>query len=122
MSDVTATPETPAAPDSRSSIFEKTTPELRRKLERAILNYDSASYLAIFKKYDLPSHGVSYTSFYCYARKLRGRASVQQALDLDGPDDDQFRITPEERRRRELHRVLINFNLLKPDAALPDSS
>ena len=90
MSDVTATPETPAAPDSRSSIFEKTSPELRRKLERAILNYDPASYLAIFKKYDLPAHGVSYTSFYCYARKLRTRASVHQAVDFDGPDDDSL--------------------------------
>jgi hypothetical protein len=88
MSDETISPENSVAPDCRSSIFDKTTPELRRKLDRAILNYDPAGYLAIFKKYDLPAHGVSYTAFYCYARKLRSRDSVRQLFDPTAPEDD----------------------------------
>jgi hypothetical protein len=36
--------------------------------------------------------------------------------------DDAFRITPEERRRRELHRALVRFGLLKPDGAFNDST
>ena len=82
-----------ALPDettSRHSIFEKTTPELRRKLDRAILSYEPAGYRPLYKKYNLADLGVSFTSFYRHARRLRARAATLQLADdvlepSDGP-------------------------------------
>ena len=42
MSDEFLSPDRPPEPACRSSIFEKTTPELRHKLDKAILNYEPA--------------------------------------------------------------------------------
>ena len=53
MQNVTAIPDLPVETGSRSSALEKTTPELRRKPDRAIVDYNPPGYLARFKKFGL---------------------------------------------------------------------
>ncbi|HKQ48382.1 MAG TPA: hypothetical protein VJZ71_09965 [Phycisphaerae bacterium] len=95
MNDPNQLPELPIELGPRSSVFEKTTPELRRKLDRAILNYDPPGYRALYKKYGLPELGVSFTAFYYYARRLRRRAAATDMALTALPDErDSVRLLP----------------------------
>jgi hypothetical protein len=90
MQNVTAIPDLPVETGSRSSVFEKTTPELRRKLDRAIVDYNPPGYLALFKKFGLAELGVSYQAFYNYARKLRRRAAARESVQTSLADEQQI--------------------------------
>jgi hypothetical protein len=89
MLDATTIQYLPVETGPRSSVFEKTTPDLRRKLDRAIVNYDPPGYLALFKKFGLTELGVSYQAFYNYARKLRRRAAARETIQASLADEQQ---------------------------------
>jgi hypothetical protein len=78
-------------PDSKSSIFEKTDATLREQLNRAIVNRDPPTYQAVFDKFELAARDISFTAFYCYARRIRNTAALVEIIRArpDGaPDAD----------------------------------
>lgn len=68
--------------NSRSSIYEKTTVDERRKIDRAVVNREPPTYRGVFEKYRLAEKGVSFTAFYNYARRIRGAATNYNLAEL----------------------------------------
>jgi hypothetical protein len=62
--------------ESNSSIFDKTTPDLRREINRALIDRDPPTYKGVFAKLKLADRGVSYHAFYRYSRRVRGQAAM----------------------------------------------
>ncbi len=94
MSDDPA-PKTFRQVDGTSSLFEKTDPDLRRKINQAIVNRSPQTYRGVYEKFDLQSHGVSFTAFYYYARRLRMSAALRELAVLTTPEEQalQARLT-----------------------------
>jgi len=83
-------------PASKSSLFEKLDPNLRRKLDRAILNRDPPTYKAAYARFNLADLGVSFAAFYAYARRLRLNAALAESASLVVPDGrDRAALLPE---------------------------
>ena len=77
------TPKPAVAPvDSRSSLVEKLAPDLRRRLDDALVNRQPATYRDAYEQFKLQDHGVSYTAFYYYARRVRVKASLLEMARL----------------------------------------
>jgi hypothetical protein len=72
--------------DSRSTLFEKLPPDLRRRLDQAIIDHDPPRYRALHAKFNLAAHGVSFTALYRYARRLRLQADMLHVASLALPD------------------------------------
>ena len=72
--------------ESHSSLFEKLSAEVRRRLDQAIIDREPAGYRALFAKFDLAKQGVSFTAFYYYARRLRAQTDMLHVADLAGLD------------------------------------
>src|ERR1051325_4432264 len=72
--------------NTRSSLFEKLTPDLRRALDVAIIERDPPTLAAIWMEHKLADHGISYSAFYRYARRLRDRATLAEIADLSTDD------------------------------------
>ncbi len=73
--------------ETQSSIFEKTDPDLRRRLDQAIIDHDPPTYKAIFSKFELGGRGISFMAFYRYARRLRTHAVMIELTQRVLPDD-----------------------------------
>src|SRR5262245_3726793 len=71
--------------NSRSSIYEKTTADERRKYDRAIVNRDPPTYRGVFEKFRLAEKGISFTAFYNYARRIRAAAQNHNLAELVAP-------------------------------------
>ena len=84
MTDQTATLE---KIETQSSIFEKTDPDFRRRLDQAIIDHDPPTYKALFTKFNLASMNISFMAFYRYARRLRTHAAIIELTRQALPDD-----------------------------------
>src|SRR5439155_17357609 len=62
-------------PYSKSSIFEKLSPDLRAQVDQALINRDPASYKDVYARFRLGDFGVSTTSFNVYGRQIREPAA-----------------------------------------------
>ena len=71
-------PQTPVLTqiDSKSSIFEKTDPDLRRRIDQALVDRQPSTYKAVYEQFDLQAHGISFTAFYYYATRVRANAAL----------------------------------------------
>lgn len=72
--------------ESRSTIFEKLPPDLRRKLDQAIIDRDPPAYRDLHAKFNLAARGVSVTALYYYARRIRAQADMLYFAQLAQPD------------------------------------
>jgi len=72
--------------DSKSSIFDKTDPDLRRRIDQAIVDRQPPTYKAVFDQFDLAARGVSFTAFYYYARRIRVNAALLELARVALPD------------------------------------
>lgn len=72
--------------DSKSSIFEKTDPDLRRRLDRAIVDRRPPTYQAIYDEFGLHDLGISFTAFYYYASRLRTNAAFIGLAQISLPE------------------------------------
>ncbi len=84
MTDQTTTPE---KIETQSSIFEKTDPDFRRRLNQAIIDHDPPTYKALFTKFDLAAKKISFAAFYRYARRIRTHAAMIELTRQALPDD-----------------------------------
>jgi hypothetical protein len=77
----------------QSSLYEKLTPDLRRRIDRAIADHEPVTYQGLFDKFELAAHGVSFMAFYRYARRIRTNVALAEFAQLSLPDGapaDQF--------------------------------
>ena len=73
--------------NSRSSLFEKLPPDLRRALDVAIAEHVPPTFRAVWMQFELANFGVSFPAFYRYARRVRERVNLIEAAALAGEDD-----------------------------------
>jgi hypothetical protein len=64
--------------ETKSSVYKKLDPETRRRLNRAIVDRQPATYRGIFEHYNLAKAGVSFTAFYYYAKRVRFHADLRE--------------------------------------------
>ncbi|HVP09637.1 MAG TPA: hypothetical protein VMV94_00430 [Phycisphaerae bacterium] len=72
--------------DSKSSMFEKVHPNIRRQIDQALIDRQPATYKAVYDKFSLHAMGVSYTAFYCYASRLRANAAFIGLAQITLPE------------------------------------
>jgi hypothetical protein len=68
--------------ESNSSVFEKTTPDLRRAVNRALVDRDPPSYKGVYAKFKLAGRDVSFHAFYRYARRVRSQAAMFEMAEI----------------------------------------
>ncbi len=72
--------------ESKSTLYEKLTPEQRRKLNRAIVDRAQPTYRACYEHFHLADQQIGFYAFYRYARNLRRQAAVTDLADAKGPE------------------------------------
>ncbi|MEK6642816.1 MAG: hypothetical protein AABZ08_02830 [Planctomycetota bacterium] len=72
---------------NQSSILDKVPPDLRMKLDDAILNRQPASLARCHKDFQLTTYGVSIRALHRYAHKLRDRIDLNEAAARFKPGD-----------------------------------
>jgi hypothetical protein len=97
--------------NTRSSIFEKLTPDQRKALDVAIIERLPPTFQAVYMEHNLPALGVSFTAFYRYARRLRDRANVAEIAELAGDTDTSL----DEPIRKLVGRRLLDLLLTTDD-------
>jgi len=73
--------------ETKSSIFEKTDPDFRRRLDQAIIDHNPPTYRAVFTKFNLGAKDISFMAFYRYARRIRTHAAMIELTQQTLPDD-----------------------------------
>ncbi|HKQ49495.1 MAG TPA: hypothetical protein VJZ71_15595 [Phycisphaerae bacterium] len=74
--------------ESRSSILTKIEPQLRRQIVQALINRQPPTFHDVFDFFKLDGHGVSYTAFYYWARKIKRFAALfEMSRTLDEKED-----------------------------------
>ncbi len=68
--------------ENNSVVFEKTDPDLRRRINRAIVDRDPPTYKGVFAKFNLAAKGIGFHAFYRYARRLRARAAMFEMAEM----------------------------------------
>src|SRR5689334_19804387 len=80
-------------PDNRtihaSTVLERIPAEKLRQIDRAIVLRDPPAYTAVFKKFEIESHNVSFSAFWRYAHRMRARAESANLVELVSSDDLQ---------------------------------
>ena len=88
--------------DSKSSLFEKVPPDLRRQVNQALIDRDPHTYQGVFDKFNLAAFGVSFTAFYNYGKRIRLHAAWIAALpkprQIHGPAKNATKNVLAERR------------------------
>lgn len=77
--------------NNRSSLFDKLPDDLRRRLDLAIVHRIPPTFKAVWMQFELAKFGVSFSALYRYARRLRDRINLAEAVliaDDDQPDID----------------------------------
>lgn len=72
--------------DSKSSVFERTDPDLRRGIDQALIDRQPPTYKAVYDTFNLRAHGVSFTAFYYYARRVRVAAALAELARTTLPE------------------------------------
>jgi hypothetical protein len=72
--------------DSKSSMFAKTDPMLRRRIDRALVERQPATYKGVYEEFRLHSLGISFTAFYTYASRLRANAASMGLAEVALPE------------------------------------
>jgi hypothetical protein len=72
--------------DSKSSMFAKTDPVLRRRIDRALVERQPATYKGVYEEFRLHSLGISFTAFYTYASRLRANAASMGLAEVALPE------------------------------------
>jgi len=70
---------------SRSALLDRLPSDLLRRLTAAVLDRNPPTFKDCFRRFRLNDHGVSFTSFYYYARRLRLHAHLVDVAALDLP-------------------------------------
>ena len=65
--------------ETQSSIFEKTDPDFRRRLDQAIIDHDPPTYKALHAKFDLAGKDISLAAFYRNAGRHLANQMVSSA-------------------------------------------
>ena len=76
--------------NTRSSLFERLPPDLRRALDVAIAERVPPTFRAVWMQFELAKFGVSFTAFYRYARRLRDRVNLVEAAELAREEDAEI--------------------------------
>lgn len=71
---------------AKSSLFEKLTPDLRKTLDRAIIDRTPATYRALFEHFKLREHGVSFAALCRYAKRIRDASTLGRVAECISPD------------------------------------
>lgn len=96
---------------NQSSLYEKLDPELRDKLDRAIVERRPASLQDCYNDFDLKNRGISRAAFYRYAQRLRKEAELHHVAELVHPNDpDAGRYATALINRRLLDHLLNDEN------------
>lgn len=106
--------ETKQRDNGRSSMYEKITPDLRRKVDIALLERVPATYIEVYMTFKLHEHAVTYMSFYRYARRLRDRANVAELANLDEETDTNLNPALNKLAARQLLEILLNEHDFEP--------
>lgn len=93
---------------NQSSIYQRLDPDLRKKIDRAIVERQPASLQACYDEFSLAERGVSRGAFYRYARRLRTQAELHHVADLVHPDDPDPRRYNHQLIQRRLLDMLVN--------------
>ncbi len=72
--------------ESQSTLYQKLTPDERRKLNRAIVDRTLPTYRACYEHFRLADRDIGFYVFYRYARNLRRRAAVTDLADATCPE------------------------------------
>lgn len=104
--------------DSRSSVYEKLTPDQRRKIDRALIDRDPPTYRAVFKKFNLAARGLSFTAFYSYARHVRRAAAATQLAERTGNGENESDVV--HTLPKLLGELLLEY-LTYPEEASPNT-
>ena len=89
MSDAATTtiPDADVSPATRTTIYDKLPPDLRREVDQAIADRSPPTYNRIYDKFHLDNYGINLYAFYRYARKLRTKTDRLYLAELTLPDD-----------------------------------
>lgn len=87
---------------SKSSLFQKADPELRKKLVTALIKREPYTLREVYNAYALAELDISFTAFYYWARKVRRTAALLELARSCGPDEDP----------RELVQKVLSHRLL----------
>ena len=68
--------------DARSSLLERLDDGLRAKINQAVIERRPGGYRAVYERFKLESHGVSFGAFYRYARRLRQHVAFVELGEL----------------------------------------
>ncbi|HKQ46571.1 MAG TPA: hypothetical protein VJZ71_00705 [Phycisphaerae bacterium] len=98
---------------NQSSVFARLDPDLRKKLDHAIVDRKPATLQACYDEFSLADLSVSRAAFYRYARKLRGQAELHHVAELVHPDDPD----PRRYNHRLIQRRLLDLLLNHKDAS-----
>jgi len=72
--------------ETNSSLFEKTSRELRRQINQAIIDREPPTYRGIYEHFCLYDFHISFHAFYRYARRLRFHAATLDLAELALPE------------------------------------
>lgn len=73
--------------DTRSSVFERLTADMLRRVNLSIIERDPPTFKAVHRRYQLETLGVGYHAFYRYARRLRAEAALFELAGLTAPPE-----------------------------------
>jgi hypothetical protein len=93
---------------NQSSIYARLDPDLRKKLDRAIVERQPATLQSCYDEFALAGRGISRGAFYRYARRLRQEAELHHVADLVHPDDPDPRRYNQQLIQRRLLDMLLN--------------
>ncbi len=62
--------------ETNSSVFEKVPREVRGEIQRALVEREPATFRGVYEKFKVAEYGVSYSSFYRYARRFRSQVAM----------------------------------------------
>lgn len=94
--------------NSRTAVFEKLPPELRRAVNVAIIEQAPPNFRALWMQFELGKYGVRYHSLYRYARRLRDRVNLAEAAALATEDDADIDGAIQKLASRRLLELLLN--------------
>jgi len=94
--------------NNRSSIFDKLPEDLRRQLDLAIVHRIPPTFKDVWMQFELAKFGVSYSALYRYARRLRDRLNIAEAVLLSDDDGAEVDAAIQKLLARRLLELLLH--------------